>query len=179
MSATAPIEPDAARDEPDEAPGVVRGTPGWCVRAARPQDVGEIAAAVAELLAELDSPPPPASAMCAAVRALLGDGDAGAVLVAETDGALVGVIAASWQTAIHVPGRYGLIQDLWVSPSWRGNAIGAALLEALCERARREGIERIEVGLPREGFASLGATAAFYRRNGFASLGARMRMVLP
>ena len=29
------------------------------------------------------------------------------------------MLAASWQRAIHVPGRYATIQDLWVTPAWR------------------------------------------------------------
>ena len=38
---------------------------------------------------------------------------------------------------------------------------------------------RIEVGLPRERFAGLDATAAFYLANDFTPLGARMRWGIP
>ena len=58
--------------------------------------------------------------MRTAARALLEHPESGVVLVADADGEIVGVLAASWQTAIHVAGRYGLIQDLWVHPGWRG-----------------------------------------------------------
>jgi branched-chain amino acid aminotransferase len=150
----------------------------WQVREAREQDVAGVSSAVAELLVELGGTPPEPAAMQAATRALLEDPDAGAVLVAELDGSLVGVIAASWQTAIHIPGRYALIQDLWVHPDWRGREIGADLVRALCELASERQIARVEVGLPRESFAGLDATEAFYLRNGFTALGARMRRVL-
>jgi GNAT superfamily N-acetyltransferase len=100
------------------------------------------------------------------------------VIVAESAGALVGVLAASWQLAIHVPGRYALIQDLWVDRAWRGRAIGGALLAALFERARGQRLDRIEVGLPRASFAEIAATESFYRTNGFVALGPRMRAVL-
>jgi GNAT superfamily N-acetyltransferase len=163
MSATAPSEPNAVT---------------WCVRGAAGEDVAKVAAAVAELLVELGGTPPDAAAMQAATRALIADRDAGAVLVADAGGALVGVLAASWQTAIHVPGRYALIQDLWVHPTSRSQAIGAALLAALFELAREARIERVEVGLPHESFAGLTATEAFYRQNGFTTQGPRMRMVL-
>jgi GNAT superfamily N-acetyltransferase len=93
-------------------------------------------------------------------------------------GAIVGVLAASWQTAIHVPGRYALIQDLWVAASHRGQAIGGALLDALFALARERAMARVEVGLPRESFAGIRATEAFYLHNGFAPLGARMRRLL-
>ncbi len=164
MSDTSPIAPD--RKPMAEA---------WSVRGAREQDVAGIAAAAAELLLELGGTPPEAAALQAAARTLLEDPDAGAILVAELDGELVGVLAASWQIAIHVPGRYALIQDLWVHPAWRGREIGAELVRAMCELAHERQIDRVEVGLPRESFAGLGATETFYLRNGFVRLGPRMR----
>jgi GNAT superfamily N-acetyltransferase len=152
-------------------------SPGLRTRAASRADIDGIVAAVAELLSELGSTPPAASAMEAAARELLEDREAGTLLVAEADGKIVGVLAASWQTAIHVPGRYALIQDLWVHPSWRGKAVGSGLVEALLEVMRERGMTRVEVGLPREGFPGLIATEAFYSNNGFTPLGPRMRRV--
>ena len=134
--------------------------------------------AVAELLVELGAMPPDRDAMHTATRALLDDRDAGVVLVAEANTGLVGVLAASLQTAIHIPGRYALIQDLWVHPSSRSNHVGAALIAALVELARQAGIARLEVGLPRDSFAAIDATTAFYARNGFQAHGPRMRRVL-
>jgi GNAT superfamily N-acetyltransferase len=167
MSQTQPIEP---------APADVEVT--WRVRGAVAADVAAIATAVSQLLLELGGTPPQPAAMRATTLELLDDGGAGAILVAEAGGALVGVLAASWQTAIHTAGRYGLIQDLWVHPAWRSRAIGAALVDAMVELARREHVGRVEVGLPREGFGGLEATEAFYARNGFTPLGKRMRVVL-
>jgi GNAT superfamily N-acetyltransferase len=150
----------------------------WRVRVAGEQDLVPVSSAVADLLVELGGMPPAPAAMQAATRALLEDRDAGAVLVAEQDGALVGMIAASFQTAIHIPGRYGLIQDLWVHPAWRSREMGADLVRALCALASERDIARIEVGLPRESFVGVDATEAFYRRNGFTPLGPRMRRML-
>jgi GNAT superfamily N-acetyltransferase len=178
MKETAPIEPRPTSIESDSTPGAEPGTVCWYVRAACEEDVPAIAAAMTELLLELGGTPPATSAMQAAARSLLGDGAAGVLLVAEAEGELVGVLGASWQLAIHVPGRYALIQDLWVAPSWRSQAIGADMLAALCDLAGGRQIARIEVGLPRESFAALGATAAFYRANGFTPLGSRMRRLL-
>jgi GNAT superfamily N-acetyltransferase len=170
MSPTLPIQPDAPVSARPAAP--------WYVRIACHQDVAQIAKGVAELLVELGGTPPAVPALQAATRALLEDSEAGALLVAEADGAIVGVLAASWQTAIHVPGRYALIQDLWVHPSWRSLAIGGTLIAGLLDLMREHRIARVEVGLPQETFARLEATEAFYRDNGFASLGPRMRRVL-
>ncbi|HTW43534.1 MAG TPA: GNAT family N-acetyltransferase [Solirubrobacteraceae bacterium] len=171
MSEPAPLGPDALAS--DEAAAVC-----WYVRVAREEDVAEIVDAVAQLLAELGAAPPEASDMHRATRALLGDEQAGLLLVAEADSAIVGVLAASWQAAIHIPGRYALIQDLWVHPAWRSKAVGGDLVRVLCALADERQVARVEVGLPRDGFPRLNATEAFYRANGFVSLGQRMRRAL-
>jgi GNAT superfamily N-acetyltransferase len=151
----------------------------WHVRPARHGDVEAVAAAVRELLMELAGTCPATPAMEAATRALLEDGEAGALLLAEADdGTLVGVLAASWQIAIHVPGAHALIQDLWVHPSWRSKAIGAALIEAVVDLAREKGFKRLDVGLPLESFSHFEATEAFYLTNGFTPNGPRMRRLL-
>jgi GNAT superfamily N-acetyltransferase len=74
--------------------------------------------------------------------------------------------------------RYGLIQDLWVHPSWRARRVGGELLAALVDLAREQGVARVEVGLPRESFEGLQATQAFYLAHGFTLLGTRMRSLL-
>lgn len=145
------------------------------VRSARLEEAPAVAAAVRELLLELGGTPAPLSALQDATRALLADADAGTVLVAHDGEEIVGVLAVSYQLAIHIPGRYALIQDLWVHPDRRGAAIGHELLRALFALARERGIARVEVGLPSERFARLGATEAFYLANGFEQLGPRMR----
>jgi GNAT superfamily N-acetyltransferase len=150
----------------------------WEVRPAGHDDVEAVAGAVCELLLELGGTPPAMQAMQATVRTLIDSPWAGAVLVAQADGELVGVLGASWQTAIHVPGMYALIQDLWVHRAWRGRAIGGGLLAALFELARDRHFERVEVGLPRESFARFAATEAFYLGHDFTPNGPRMRRVL-
>jgi len=148
----------------------------WHVRRAREADATAVAAAVAELLVELGGTAPDAHAMRSAAASAIADEQRGIVLVAQAgDGQLVGVLAVSWPLAIHAAGRYALIQDLWVRESWRSNSVGAALLAELNARVRAEGIERVEVGLPRESFSGLAATSAFYRQNGFEQVGPRMR----
>jgi branched-chain amino acid aminotransferase len=150
------------------------------VREATEGDAVAVAAAIGQLLVELSGGGPPANELEKATVDLVRDRGMGALLVAEAGGedGLVGVLAASWQHAIHVPGRYGTIQDLWVHPDWRSKAIGQELVEAFCELAREAGAQRIEVGLPREDFERIGATEAFYRANGFEHLGPRMRRKL-
>ena len=138
------------------------------------------------------SPPPPVRC-CASSAAtppaarrdgggrphLIADRDAGEVFLADAGGAIIGMLAASWQIAIHIPGRYGLIQDLWVHRDWRSQAVGHGLVDALVGSWRQRQVTRIEVGVPRDGFGRhLEATRRFYLRNDFGTLGGRLRREL-
>jgi branched-chain amino acid aminotransferase len=148
------------------------------VRAATVDDAPAVADAVEALLIELGGERPSATALKEGARRLAEDPSAGALLVAEDGGRVVGVLAASWQYAIHVPGRYGTIQDLWVHPEWRSRALGRELILALVRHAADAGVPRLEVGLPQKSFAGLDATERFYRENDFTPLGPRMRRLL-
>jgi GNAT superfamily N-acetyltransferase len=143
------------------------------VRPAQAGDAPAVARAVAALLAELGATPPDAAAMEDAARAVIGTGDA--VLLAEEDGAVVGVLAASWITTVHAGGMYALIQDLWVDQGRRSAGAGAELMASFCALAEARGATRIEVGIPRDTFVGLDDTRRFYERNGFEMVGARMR----
>jgi GNAT superfamily N-acetyltransferase len=148
------------------------------VRQADGGDVEEVATAGASLLDELGGRMPAPAEMEAEVQALLDDPQGGSVLIAEADGKIVGVLTASWQRAIHVPGVYATVQDLWVDEDWRSRGVGAELVEAIASQARTRGVSRLEVGLPRETFAAIASTESFYKRNGFEHLGPRMRRLL-
>ena len=148
------------------------------VREAGAEDVQAVAEAVESLLVELGGRRPERAELESEVQALLDDPAAGSVLVAEADGRIVGVLSASWQRAIHVPGTYATIQDLWVDGEWRSRGVGAELVEAIASQARSRGVSRLEVGLPRETFAAIASTESFYGRNGFEHLGPRMRRLL-
>jgi len=148
------------------------------VREADARDVEGVATAVEALLAELGGRMPARAETEQEVQALLDDPQGGSVLIAEADGVVVGVLTASWQRAIHVPGVYATIQDLWVDEDWRSRGVGAELVEAIASQARTRGVSRLEVGLPRETFAAIASTESFYRRSGFEHLGPRMRRLL-
>jgi GNAT superfamily N-acetyltransferase len=148
------------------------------IREAALADVEDVATAVESLLLELGGRRPERPELETEARALLEDPAGGSVLIAEADGRVVGLLSASWQRAIHVPGVYATIQDLWVDGAWRSRGVGAELVEAIASQARARGVSRLEVGLPRETFAAIASTQSFYERNGFEHLGPRMRRLL-
>jgi GNAT superfamily N-acetyltransferase len=148
------------------------------IRTASDADTAAVAVAVEALLVELGGRRPPRTDLEAEIRAVLEDPGVGVLLVAEAEGEIVGVLSASWQRALHVPGRYATIQDLWAHPDWRSRGVGAALINELVALCGRQGVARIEVGLPRESFDAIHATEAFYLGNGFEQLGPRMRRLI-
>jgi GNAT superfamily N-acetyltransferase len=150
----------------------------FCVRPATSEDLPGIAVGVCALLVELGGQPAPQRQLQDAARALLDEPREGALFVADAGGKLVGLLGVSWQSAMRIPGRYGLIQELWVHAEWRGKRVGGELLAALATLARDLGIGRIEVGLPGQRFSRLTATEAFYAANDFAAVGTRMRRLL-
>jgi GNAT superfamily N-acetyltransferase len=169
---------DSTSIEPGARPGAGPRSPDWTIRSATGADAVAVAAAVERLLVELGGKRPSRQALEAEIQAALDDPGIGALIVAEGEGEIVGVLSASWQRALHVPGRYATIQDLWVHPGWRSRRVGAGLVDELAALCLAQGVARIEVGLPRESFDSIRATEAFYVGNGFEHLGPRMRRLL-
>jgi para-aminobenzoate synthetase len=149
------------------------------IRPANGSDAAAVAAAVEALLVELGGRRPSRADLEAEIEATLADPGIGALLVAEAAAEIVGVLSASWQRALHVPGRYATIQDLWVDPGWRSRQVGAGLVDELVALCGKQGVVRIEVGLPRESFDAIRATEAFYLSNRFEQLGPRMRRLIP
>jgi GNAT superfamily N-acetyltransferase len=148
------------------------------IRDATDEDVPAVVEGLIELLVEIGGSPAPAEQLEEAACELIDDPEAGCILVAEVQGQIVGVLGASWQSAIRIPGLYGLIQELWVTPRFRYLEIGTHLLDELVEIALERGVKRLEVGLPSERYRHLAATESFYETNLFKGIGLRMRRVL-
>lgn len=90
---------------------------------------------------------------------------AGVVLVAENDGSLIGWIHAAISPVLEAD-LYGEIAGLVVDESCRSQGVGAALVEAAEEWARRAGCRamRVRSRVMRE------RAHAFYERNGYTRI---------
>ena len=113
------------------------------VRSALPDD----AATAAELLhafnTEFDAPTPGVAALTARLEELL---DAGAAIVLLGGSGPDGIAVLWLRPALWSDGFDAYLQELYVSPSMRGEGIGRALLDAAMRTAKEAGAVRIELG---------------------------------
>jgi GNAT superfamily N-acetyltransferase len=64
-------------------------------------------------------------------------------LVAEWNGKLVGLVHFLYHRHTTIKGPTCYLQDLFTEPSLRGKGVGRALIEAVYERARTDGVDRV------------------------------------
>jgi GNAT superfamily N-acetyltransferase len=64
-------------------------------------------------------------------------------LVAEYDGELVGLVHFLYHRHTTIKGPTCYLQDLFTDASQRGKGIGRALIEAVYEKARADGVDRV------------------------------------
>ena len=141
------------------------------IRQARAADAETVVGLVAALLAELGGQRLDADRALEVFMRLAGDPDAGFALLAETDAGAVGVCTVSHVTALRSLGRYSIVQEMYVSPSARGSAVGSALLARVLHMALEAGSRFVELGTPVGGERQI----EFYVRMGFLVVGERLR----
>ncbi len=84
-------------------------------------------------------------------------------LVAEEDGAVLGMLAMVFYRVWFHPGGTALITELVVDEHHRGRGVGAELIKTAVKDARSRGMDEIEVGTERQNQDA----QRFYRRCGF------------
>lgn len=131
-------------------------------RVAAPADLGRVVELVAALLGE-HSLAPARARLEAAVTRLLSDPGLWRVLVAESDGEVVGVAVLSWAFSLEQGGRSAWLDEIFVAPEHRGRGIGAGLLDAACEAASQGGACAIDLEVE----AGHDRVATLYERRGF------------
>lgn len=98
-----------------------------------------------------------------ALRTLLDHPEYGAVHIAAVDGEVVGYIVGSLGLSIEAGGRFLLIDEVYVTPVWRGCGLARALLASLLPYARAHGCRAVELEVGWENDHA----RAWYERLGF------------
>lgn len=114
------------------------------VRFARPEDVPDVLRLIRALAAYEREPDAVATTEGDLHHWLFGDDAVASVLVAELDGAVVGMALwfRTYSTWTGLPGIH--LEDLFVDPAARGSGLGKALLAALARIALDRGYPRVE-----------------------------------
>jgi len=87
------------------------------------------------------------------------------LLVAEVDGAVAGMCSVQTTLSTAEGGEAALLEDLVVSPQYRGRRLGVALLAGIDAWCRQRGINRLQLLADNQNELAL----EFYRRQGWAS----------
>lgn len=136
------------------------------IRLATTDDVPTLVALMREFYAE-GGYPLPGDAATRAFHALLAEPRLGAIWLAEDATTVVGYIVLTLGFSMDYGALRGFIDDLYVRPSARGRAIGAALLATVRSACVARGVRGlcVEVG------PEIGAARRLYGRAGYTDTG--------
>lgn len=99
------------------------------------------------------------------------DSDRGAIIIAEDETGVLGLISLSFNLAMRYGGDYAQIEELIVDEAARGKHVGAALVQASIECARQQGCREI-------GLYAREHNRPFYEKYGFRYTGPELRLRL-
>lgn len=101
-----------------------------------------------------------------AVASLLGTPALGFLLVARQQGAIIATACVSFCWTLEHGGKSAWLDELYVTPAYRGRGIGQALLGATLVRAREEGCAAVDLEVDSDHRRA----ENLYRRAGFEPL---------
>lgn len=145
------------------------------IRRAAAHDIPALCGLLALLFAQEAEFTPDGDKQARGLARIVGDPQAGAILVAREQGAIVGMVNLLFTVSTALGERVALLEDMLVAPPARGRGIGSALLARAIEHAREQGCRRITLLTDGDNAAA----QRFYRRHGFAASGMMpMRLAL-
>ncbi|MGE0082304.1 MAG: N-acetyltransferase family protein [Thiohalomonadaceae bacterium] len=157
-----------------EPPGSHKEHAEVSIRAATPADIPALTALLAALFALESDFAPDGARQRAGLAALLASPQA-RVFVAEAGQGVIGMCTVQVLISTAQGGRVGLVEDVIVRNGWRGRGVGRALLAALEDWARGDGLSRLQL------LANVDNRPAhdFYRKSGWSEtrLGAWRRFL--
>jgi ribosomal protein S18 acetylase RimI-like enzyme len=126
---------------------------GVVVRAAGPEDAGEIARLLHDFNTEYSEPTPAVEVLAERGRELLAAGEIRVLLVGEPP---YGLAMLRLRPSIWTNGPDAYLEELYVAPAQRGGGAGRALIEAAIEVARSAGAEHFDLVTGEEDTAARG-----------------------
>jgi ribosomal protein S18 acetylase RimI-like enzyme len=112
---------------------------------------------------EFGTPTPPVPELTERLGRLIGHDDLEILLAGEP---VVGIAVTTFRPSIWDEGPTALLEELYVRPDLRSRGIGAALLTAAVDAAKRRGVRYVEINVD-EGDVD---AQRFYRAHGFTDV---------
>ena len=141
------------------------------IRNASPGESAQVIVLLNDLIVELGGDPLSVERAVATVDSFISGELSGEIIVAADGDDLVGVCTLTYQPSIRTLGIYGIIQEMYVKPEFRSNALGEGMIEKALSTAEQAGCLIVELSTPPDGKRA----ESFYRRLGFGQVGVRMR----
>jgi GNAT superfamily N-acetyltransferase len=126
-------------------------------------DIPEVAALLGQLFEQEAEFRPDAAAQSEGLSLILADPALGRVLVAEGGVGIIGMATVLLTVSTALGRRVALLDDLVVDRGARGRQVGTALVRAVIEHCRAEGVARITLNSDADNLAA----HRFYARFGF------------
>jgi ribosomal protein S18 acetylase RimI-like enzyme len=132
------------------------------VRPAAPEDGPRLAAMMREFYLHERLHYGPSVAV--ALASLLADGSQGRAWLFEAEDDDAGYLILTWGYSLEFGGRYGLVDELYVRPGYRGEGLGTRALDAAVSACRSHGALAVRLEVDH----SNPDAERLYRRVGFA-----------
>ena len=161
---------------------VEKAAPAVTIRRGTSADARILAGMITDLVAEFSGAAPerpnePDEGVLACTRRMLNLRGAFWALVAEADGAPIGVLMIHERAALRAGDVYGKLTEMFIAPAWRGRGVGGRIIAEAAALGRERGWTRLEVGRPTT--VDTARAHAVFRRNGFSECAEeRLRLFL-
>lgn len=100
------------------------------------------------------------------------------LLARDESGTPVGVLTLSFSFAVYAGGEYGVIDEMYVKPKWRGQGVGTTLVATAVELARERRWCRLDVTGPESPAGGASRALEFYGGLGFRFTGPKLRRLV-
>jgi GNAT superfamily N-acetyltransferase len=133
-------------------------------RLARQDDVEQLCQLLGQLFAQEAEFSPAPELQAKGLLLILNGQDVGRILLAESDGRIIGMVNLLYTVSTALGGRVAILEDMVVDRNFRGSGVGKRLLIAGLDQARADGCLRITLLTDQDNARA----HSFYEGNGFS-----------
>ena len=133
------------------------------IRAAVPKDIPRCAELLEILFNQENEFIPDIDAQSRGLSLVIQNPELGRIFVFIVDGVIQGMVMLLFTVSTFLGEKVALLEDMVVSPEWRGHGAGSFLIDYALEFARKDGVKRITLLTDRDNELA----QQFYRSKGF------------